>query len=419
MTVRLREIAQLREVAETERTSPPCGPAEPSATSRCLAAGRAGATGTAGPRSPFGGRCGTRRGHHGGGSRHLELEPSPAGGPDRRSGHQSAHCHPRSVLCRADCHASENRSRHGGPDRPGARSLGPRWRVGQRVPVELRFSRQHRSHHGLCGGYQFALRPGRAHEAGTISNRATSHYPAVVLGATAATALGIDRADGSTVVWLGNHWFSVVGILRPLVLAPELDRSALVGFPVAETVLHADGSPVQIYVRTDPTSVTAVQSVWPPPQIRAAPQDAAVANPTDALAARADASAAFQSLFLALGAVALIVGGIGIANVMVIAVLERRGEIGLRRALGARRTHIGVQFVAEAALLAAIGGASGSSLGAMVTAAYATARHWHAVVSLPLLLSAVGLALLVGAAAGLYPALRASRLSPAEALRTV
>jgi len=253
---------------------------------------------------------------------------------------------------------------------------------------------------------------------GQFLNGATSHYPAVVLGAAAAAALGIDRADGSTVVWLGNQWFNVVGILQPLALAPELDRTALIGFPVAETVLHADGSPVQIYVRTNPTSVAAVQSVLAATADPAAPQDASVANPTDALTARADASAAFQSLFLALGAVALIVGGIGIANVMVIAVLERRGEIGLRRALGAERAHIGIQFVAEAALLAAIGGTSGSILGAAATATYATARHWHTVVSLPLLLAAIALALLVGATAGLYPALRASRLSPSEALRT-
>jgi putative ABC transport system permease protein len=254
---------------------------------------------------------------------------------------------------------------------------------------------------------------------GQFLNRATSHYPAVVLGAAAARALGIDRADGSNEVWLGNQWFSVVGILQPLTLAPDLDRSALVGFPVAETLLHADGSPVQIYVRTDPTSVAAVQSVLAATADPAAPQDAAVANPTDALTARADASAAFQSLFLALGAVALIVGGIGIANVMVIAVLERRGEIGLRRALGARRAHIGIQFVAEATLLAVIGGAAGSILGALATAVYASARHWHTVVALPLVLAAVALALLVGATAGLYPALRASRLSPSEALRTV
>ncbi len=254
---------------------------------------------------------------------------------------------------------------------------------------------------------------------GQFLNRATSHFPAVVLGASAATALGIDRVDGMTTVWLGNQWFSVVGILRPLTLVPELDRSALIGFPVAESLLRADGSPVQIYVRTDPTSVAAVQSVLAATVDPAAPQDVSVANPTDALTARADASAAFQSLFLALGAVALLVGGIGIANVMVIGVLERRGEIGLRRALGAQRAQIGIQFVAEAALLAVVGGAAGSVLGAVATAGYATARHWHIVVSLPLLFVAVALALVVGATAGLYPALRASRLSPAEALRTV
>jgi putative ABC transport system permease protein len=254
---------------------------------------------------------------------------------------------------------------------------------------------------------------------GQFLNAATVHFPAVVLGATAAVALGIDRADGSSVVWLGKQWFDVVGILRPLALAPELDRSVLIGFPVAETLLHANGSPVEIYVRTDPTNVTAVQSVLAATADPEAPQDASVANPTDALTARADASAAFQSLFLALGAVALVVGGIGIANVMVIAVLERRGEIGLRRAIGANRGHIGIQFVAEAALLAVIGGASGSIIGAAATAAYATARHWHTVISLPLLLVATALALLVGAIAGLYPALRAAQLSPSEALRTV
>ena len=253
---------------------------------------------------------------------------------------------------------------------------------------------------------------------GQFLNAATAHFPAVVLGATAAVALGIDRADGSSVVWLGKQWFDVVGVLRPLALAPELDRSVLIGFPAAETLLHANGSPVEIYVRTDPTNVTAVQSVLAATADPEA-QDASVANPTDALTARADASAAFQSLFLALGAVALVVGGIGIANVMVIAVLERRGEIGLRRALGAKRGHIGIQFVAEAALLAVIGGASGSIIGAVATAAYATARHWHTVISLPLLFVATALALLVGAIAGLYPALRAAQLSPSEALRTV
>jgi ABC-type antimicrobial peptide transport system permease subunit len=254
---------------------------------------------------------------------------------------------------------------------------------------------------------------------GRFLDAATERYPAVVLGADAATALGIDRGDGSIQLWLGNHWFGVIGILARLPLAPELDRSALVGFPIAEGLLHAGGHPVELYVRTDPTSVAAVQSVLAATAEPAAPQDVTITNPTDALAARADAAAAFQSLFLALGAVVLFVGGLGIANVMAIAVLERRGEIGLRRALGATPAHIGSQFVAEAALLALTGGTVGSVLGAFATALYASARGWPALVPIADLLTAVLVAVVVGAASGLYPAMRASRLSPSEALRTV
>lgn len=253
---------------------------------------------------------------------------------------------------------------------------------------------------------------------GRFLNAATNHFPTVVLGADAAAALGVDRADGSTQVWLGNYWFSVIGVIGRLPLAPELDRAALIGFPAAEQVLHADGSPVEIYVRTDPTSVNAVRSVLAATADPAAPQNVAIVNPADALTARADASAAFQSLFLALGAVALLVGGIGIANVMIIAVLERRGEIGLRRALGAGRAHIGTQFVAEAALLALIGGTAGAVIGGFITTVYASVRHWNAIVSAPALVGAIAVALAVGSAAGLYPALRAARLSPSEALRT-
>ena len=252
---------------------------------------------------------------------------------------------------------------------------------------------------------------------GVFLNAATSHYPAVVLGTYAAQALGIDRADGSSLVWLGNHWFAVTGILQPLALAPELDRAALIGFPIARTLLHAGRAPAQIYVRTNPASVPAVQSVLPATADPMAPQDVTVANPADALTARADATNAFQGLFLALGAVALVVGGIGIGNVMVIAVLERRSEIGLRRAIGASRRHVALQFAAEAVVLAGAGGSAGAALGGLATTAFAAARHWHAVVPLASLGAAIGVALLVGGLAGLYPAVRAARLLPAEALR--
>ena len=254
---------------------------------------------------------------------------------------------------------------------------------------------------------------------GRFLNGATAHFPAVVLGATTASVLGVDRADGSVPVWLGGHQFAVVGILNPVALAPELDRSALIGFPIADSLLRANSSPVEIYVRTDPTSVSAVAAVLPATTDPASPQNVGIANPSDALVARADASAAFQSLFLALGGVALLVGGVGIANVMVIAVLERRGEIGLRRALGATRRQIGVQFVAEAGLLALIGGTIGAVLGGFTTTIYSAARHWSTVVPGAALVGAVALALAVGIIAGLYPAMRATRLSPTEALRAI
>jgi putative ABC transport system permease protein len=254
--------------------------------------------------------------------------------------------------------------------------------------------------------------------AGSFLNRATAAAPAVVLGRDAAAALGVDRADGSVAVWLGDQWFDVVGILEPVTLAPELDRAALVGFTSAHRLLHREAPPTEIYVRTDPESVAAVENVLAATADPAAPQDVAVADPTDALSARADATTAFQSLFLSLGAIALLVGGIGIANVMVIGVLERRGEIGIRRAMGARRVHVGLQFLGEAAMLSALGGVAGAVLGALCVTVYASARHWATAVPPGVLGGAVGVALVVGALGGVYPAWRASRLSPAEALRS-
>jgi putative ABC transport system permease protein len=251
---------------------------------------------------------------------------------------------------------------------------------------------------------------------GRFLNAATSRFPAVVLGSDAASALGLDRPG--TQAWLGNQWFTVVGIMQPIPLAPELDRTALIGFAEAARLIGQPVLPTELYARTDPRSTRAVGSVLAATVNPASPQDVEVTNPTDALVARADASSALQGLYLALGAVALAVGGLGIANVMVIGVLERRTEIGLRRALGARRVHIGIQFLAESSLLALTGGTGGAILGGFATTVFAAVRHWDAVVPIPALLLAVGSALAVGAAAGIYPALRAARFSPAEGLRT-
>ncbi|MBV8303468.1 MAG: ABC transporter permease, partial [Acidimicrobiia bacterium] len=257
---------------------------------------------------------------------------------------------------------------------------------------------------------------------GRFLDAATSRYPAVVLGEAAAAALGIDSVwvDGRPVqVWLANQWFTVIGILDAVVLAPNLDRAALVGGQVAKDLLAWDGAPGTVFVRTNPSRVDQSRDLLPRAVEPDHPEQVQVSRPSDALAARAAAKGAFTSLFLGLGAVALLVGGVGIANVMVVSVLERRGEIGLRRALGATKGHVALQFLTEALLLAAIGGAAGVAIGVVVTAAYAATQAWVFAVPAIAVIGGFGAAVAIGAVAGLYPALRAARLTPTEALRTV
>jgi putative ABC transport system permease protein len=256
---------------------------------------------------------------------------------------------------------------------------------------------------------------------GAFLNPATARYPAVVLGAEAATLLGITSLAHPTQIWIGGHWFTVTGILNPIPLQTPMDAMAFIGFPVAEQYFGFDGHPTQLYLRATFSQVSAVANVLPATVNPASPTEVTVSFPSDILQTATDAKGAYNSLFLGLGAVALLAGGVGIANVMVISVLERRSEIGLRRAIGATRRHIAEQFLAEALLLSALGGIAGAITGVLATWIYAATQHWQVPIPALTLYSAVGIgaALAIGAIAGLYPSMRAARLSPTEALRTV
>lgn len=255
---------------------------------------------------------------------------------------------------------------------------------------------------------------------GRFFDTASDQHPAVVLGATAARRLAIDDLSIQPLVWLGNKWFAVVGVLEPLPLAPELDSTALIGFPAADSVLNidpADISPTTVYVRTQPEMIDEVRRLLPRNANPESSEAVRVSRPSDALAARAAVSTTFTALLVGLGSVALLVGAVGIANIMIMAVLERRSEIGLRRALGATRRHIRTQFLIEAMMLSGTGGLIGVALGTGITAAFATNRGWPVTMPPEALAAAIILAIVVGVLAGIYPSNRAARLQPAEAVR--
>jgi putative ABC transport system permease protein len=257
---------------------------------------------------------------------------------------------------------------------------------------------------------------------GRFLNPANERYPLVVLGSVAAQRLGVNTltVHGRPVeVYLGNTWFTVAGVIGPQPLAPEMERAALIGYPIAHSMFGTSRHATMLYVRADPERVREADSLLAATADPQNPENTTVSRPSAALQARADAQSTLTAVFLGLGAVALLVGGVGIANVMVISVLERRPEIGLRRALGARAAHIGVQFLGESILLSALGGCAGIVLGAAATAGYAQVQGWIVVVPVLSVAGAIAIALMLGALAGLYPAVRAARLAPAAALRSV
>jgi putative ABC transport system permease protein len=270
----------------------------------------------------------------------------------------------------------------------------------------------------FAGGLNLLAAQRGTMQSGVYLSEVTSEFPTVVLGSVAAERLAIGDVSGNQRIWLGEEWFTVIGVLNPLLLAADLDRAAIIGYGAAEKFLDHDEAADVIYVRADPDHVLDVRSVMAATVNPQAPEEVQVSRASDVLEARAAATSTFTNLFVGLGAVALLVGGIGIANVMVLAVIERRNEIGLRRALGATRFHIATQFLSESLLLSSIGGITGILSGVLATAIYATSRDWSVVIPGLAIVGGLASSVLIGGLAGFYPALRAANMPPTEALRT-
>lgn len=240
--------------------------------------------------------------------------------------------------------------------------------------------------------------------------------PVAVLGDVAAIRLGIHDLAGGPTISIGGHDFVVVGILNELPLNPDISRKVIIGDRAAMDLLRVEPNPTSVYLRVVPDAMATTRPLLAPTANPGRPTKVEVSRPSDFLEARAEVDRNLQNLLLALGGVALIVGGVGIANVMVISVLERRGEIGLRRAVGATRGHIRSQFVLEAGLLSGLGGVLGVLLGSAITVVYSRRQGW--LIDLPplALAAGIGAALVIGMLAGLYPAAKAARLDPALAV---
>ncbi len=253
---------------------------------------------------------------------------------------------------------------------------------------------------------------------GRFHDTTSVEVPSVVLGSLAADRLGIRHLIGHPTINISGTDFAVIGVLNEFeILNTDLNRTAIIGLGVADTLFETPDNPSAIYAQVPPEQLDEVRDIIPAQANPAAPGEVAVSRPTEALEIREVIDETFARILQALALIVLAVGGIGIANIMVISVIERRGEIGLRRSLGATRKHIASQFIIESTVLSLLGGLLGVAIGVSIVFGYARYKDFEAIIPWYWLSIGLAAAFGLGAFAGLYPAWRASRLDPAEAVR--
>jgi putative ABC transport system permease protein len=242
------------------------------------------------------------------------------------------------------------------------------------------------------------------------------HVDSVVLGEGIAKQYGYLPGEVRTIELNGVN-FGVVGVLGPVPLDPDLDNAVFVTQWAAQNVFQTNGQPNQLYVRADPGTTQQTANAIPTAISLGGSDQTSTQVPSDVLQAAAQANTTLQEVALFAGLLALTVGGLGIANVMSISVIQRSSEIGIRRAVGHNRAKIGMQFLLESLFVGILGGTMGAILGVIIVYVVSAFAHWTAVVNYSQIPLWMALAVAVSAVAGLFPSIKAARLEPLETLR--
>jgi putative ABC transport system permease protein len=266
---------------------------------------------------------------------------------------------------------------------------------------------------GLLGAVRGHIAVGRWFDQGHVDRR--DHV--AVIGIDVANDLGISRLETLPSLYVGENLFTVIGILDDAPRDRGLTSAVIIPYTIAAERFGVS-RPQRVVIETALGAASLIASQAATALNPNAPESLSVAAPSDPKSAKEGVQSDVNQLFLLLGLVSLVVGAIGIANVTLVTVMERTGEIGLRRALGASRRHIAGQFLAESVAMGVVGGIIGATVGILLVVGVSASRQWTPVLELWLPVVAPFVGAVVGLLAGLYPSVRAARMEPVDALRS-